>query len=91
MQASRSEHRSGNVFAVFLCGAFAFLDLYCTQPMLPMLSQFFHVSEAQVGITISASTVGVAVSAVLLALFGERFPRKPVILGAMSLWASSAC
>jgi predicted MFS family arabinose efflux permease len=70
---------------VFLCGAFAFLDLYCTQPMLPMLSQFFHVTEAQVGITISASTVGVALSAVLLALFGERWPRKPLILGAMGL------
>ena len=53
--------------------------------MLPMLAQSFHVTEAQVGITISASTVGVAVSAVLLALFGERFPRKPLILWAMGL------
>lgn len=83
--ASSELHSSGNVFAVFLCGAFAFLDLYCTQPMLPMLAQSFHVTEAQVGITISASTVGVAVSAVLLALFGERFPRKPLILWAMGL------
>ena len=74
-----------NVFAVFLCGAFAFLDLYCTQPMLPMLAGFFHVSEAQVGITISASTIGVAVSAICLALFGERLPRKPSILAAMAL------
>lgn len=83
--SSSESLRAANVFAVFLCGAFAFLDLYCTQPMLPMLSQFFHVTEAQVGITISASTVGVAVSAILLALFGERFPRKPFILGSMAL------
>ncbi|HEY4009052.1 MAG TPA: MFS transporter [Acidobacteriaceae bacterium] len=86
MDLTSPASRSGrNVFAVFLCGAFAFLDLYCTQPLLPMLSHFFHVTEAQVGITISASTVGVAVSAILLALFGERFSRKPVILGAMAL------
>lgn len=53
--------------------------------MLPMLSQFFHVTEARVGVTISASTVGVAMAAVLLALFGERFRRKPFIMGSMTL------
>lgn len=53
--------------------------------MLPMLAQFFHVTEAQVGVTISASTVGVALSAVVLALFGERLARKPFILSSIGL------
>jgi predicted MFS family arabinose efflux permease len=73
------------VLAVFLCGAFAFLDLYCTQPLLPLLAHIFHASETRAGLTISASTLGVAISAILLALFGERLNRKRTIVTAM--WA----
>jgi predicted MFS family arabinose efflux permease len=75
------------VLAVFLCGAFAFLDLYCTQPLLPLLSHIFHATETRVGLTISASTLGVAISAVLLALFGERVNRKRIIIWAMAALA----
>lgn len=72
------------ILAVFLCGAFAFLELYCTQPLLPLLRHVFHASEARVGLTVSASTLGVAISAALLALFGERFNRKRTILLSMA-------
>ena len=75
------------VLAVFLCGTFAFVDLYCTQPLLPLLGKVFHASEAEVGITISASTVGVAISAALLAIFAERADRKRTIVWAMGLLA----
>jgi YNFM family putative membrane transporter len=75
--------------AVFLCGAFAFFDVYSTQPILPMLSRIFHATEVHVGLTISASTIGVALSAVLLAVFGEDFSRKRVIV--FSLLALSVC
>ncbi|GGG91100.1 MFS transporter [Silvibacterium dinghuense] len=71
------------VFPVFLCGMLAFLELYCTQPMLPMLAHVFHASEASVSGTISASTFGVAISAALLALFGERLDRKKTIVASM--------
>ena len=74
-------------FAVFLCGVFAFIDLYCTQPLLPLLSHVFHASEARVSLTISASTLGVAISAALLAIFAERVDRKRVIIGSMTLLA----
>ena len=75
------------VFAPFLCGVFAFLDLYCTQPLLPMLSRVFQSSEANVSLTISASTLGVALSALLLALFAESVNRKRMIVGSMFLLA----
>jgi predicted MFS family arabinose efflux permease len=71
------------VLAVFLCGVFAFLDLYCTQPALPLLSRIFHASEAQASMTISAATLGVALTAAGLALFGERIERKRTIVRAM--------
>ncbi|MGH9619596.1 MAG: MFS transporter [Bryobacteraceae bacterium] len=75
------------VFAVSLCGALAFLDLYCTQPLLPMLSKAFHASETKVSLTVSAATLGVAVTAVLLSMFGERLDRKRTIIGAASALA----
>ncbi len=71
------------VFAAFLCGMFAFIDLYCTQPLLPLLSNVFHASEASVSLTISASTLGVAISAALLALLAERVNRKRSIVASM--------
>ena len=72
-----------NVLAVFLCGTFAFIDLYCTQPLLPLLAGVFHASEARVSLTISASTLGVAVSSALIALFAERANRKRLIVASM--------
>lgn len=73
------------VLAVFFCGMVAFLDLYCTQPLL---SQIFHASEGQVSLTISASTLGVAFSALMLAIFGERMDRKRTIVTSMILLAT---
>ena len=75
------------VFAPFLCGMFAFLDLYCTQPLLPFLATVFHASEANISLTISASTLGVALSAALLAIFAERVDRKRTIVGSMTVLA----
>jgi predicted MFS family arabinose efflux permease len=77
----------GRVLAVFFCGMVAFLDLYCTQPLLPLLSQIFHASEGHVSLTISASTLGVAFSALMLAIFGERLDRKRTIVASMILLA----
>lgn len=74
---------STHLLAVFLCGTFAFLDLYCVQPLLPLFAQVFHATETHVGLTISASTLGVAISAALLALFGEQLNRKRTIVASM--------
>lgn len=72
-----------HLLAIFLCGTFAFLDLYCVQPLLPLFAQVFHATETHVGLTISASTLGVAISASLLALFGEQLNRKRTIIVSM--------
>lgn len=70
----------GAVFAVCLCGVFAFLNLYSTQPLLPMFAHLFHASEAMVGLTVSASTLGVALAAPVFGALTERLSRKRVIL-----------
>jgi YNFM family putative membrane transporter len=69
-----------SVAAVFLCGVCAFLDLYATQPLLPLFSRIFHAGKAAVGLTVSASTLGVALSAPLFGIFAERLSRKRVIV-----------
>jgi MFS transporter, YNFM family, putative membrane transport protein len=68
------------VAAVVLCGVFAFLTLYSTQPLLPMLTQVLHASKAAVGLTISASTLGVALAAPIFGALTERLSRKRVIV-----------
>ncbi|HTV83041.1 MAG TPA: MFS transporter [Acidobacteriaceae bacterium] len=68
------------VAAVCICGVFAFLNLYATQPLLPLFSHLFHASEAMAGLTVSASTFGVALAAPLIGAFAERLNRKRVIL-----------
>lgn len=66
-----------------LCGVCAFLELYCTQPLLPMLAHIFHASKTGVGMTVSAATLGVAISAPVFGALTERLPRKRVIVGSL--------
>jgi predicted MFS family arabinose efflux permease len=70
--------------AVTLCGVCAFLELYCTQPLLPLLTHLFHASKTGVGMTISASTLGVALSAPFFGALTERLPRKTVIVASLT-------
>ncbi len=69
--------------AVALCGVCAFLELYCTQPLLPMLAKIFHASKTGVGMTVSAATLGVALSAPVFGALTERLPRKKVIVASL--------
>jgi len=66
--------------AVALCGVCAFLELYCTQPLLPLLAHIFHASKTGVGMTVSAATLGVALSAPIFGALTERLARKRVIV-----------
>jgi YNFM family putative membrane transporter len=68
------------VAAVCVCGVFAFLNLYATQPLLPLFAHLFRASEASVGLTVSASTLGVALAAPLFGTLAEHLSRKRVIL-----------
>ena len=71
------------VAAVTLCGVCAFLELYCTQPLLPLLARLFHASKTGVGLTVSAATLGVALSAPIFGALTERLPRKRVIVASL--------
>jgi YNFM family putative membrane transporter len=69
--------------AVVLCGVCAFLELYCTQPLLPLLAHVFHASKTGVSLTVSAATLGVAISAPIFGALTEHLPRKRVIVASL--------
>ena len=45
-------------FPVILAGVAAFLDLYSTQPLLPLLTRTFGASTFEAGLTITAPFIG---------------------------------
>jgi predicted MFS family arabinose efflux permease len=67
-------------FPIALAGFTAFLDLYATQPLLPLLSRVFDASQVAVSLTVTASTVAVAIGAPLIGRFADFVGRKRVIV-----------
>jgi MFS transporter, YNFM family, putative membrane transport protein len=78
---------AAGTIAIMLAGIAAFLNLYATQPLLPMLARIFAASKVGVGMTVSAATIGVALSAPFCGLVAERAGRKRVIVVATLLLA----
>lgn len=66
-----------------LAGACTFLNVYATQPLLPVLRQEFHGTEFQVSLTISAATIAVAIIGPLIGWAAEAIGRKRVIVPAL--------
>jgi predicted MFS family arabinose efflux permease len=82
-----SRHRTA---AVVLAGYCAFLQLYATQPLLPLLKQLFHATELAVSLTVTVPTLGVALSAPLVGMLADRLGRRPVIIWSAFLLSLTA-
>ena len=68
-------------FPVMLAGFAAFLDLYSTQPLLPMLARTFHASHFAVSLTVTAPTIAVALAAPYVGRLADRLGLRTVIVG----------
>src|SRR5512141_2873134 len=78
------------VWTVVLAGICAFLNLYATQPILPLLARQFHVDKAGVSLTILASTLGVALAAPWMGMLADRAGRRRIIIAsALALGVTS--
>jgi MFS transporter, YNFM family, putative membrane transport protein len=69
--------------AVALAGLCAFLNLYATQSLLPLFAEEFRASPAQVSMTVSATTLAVALVAPFVGVVADLLGRKRIIVGAM--------
>jgi MFS transporter, YNFM family, putative membrane transport protein len=73
-----------------LAGYCAFLQLYATQPLLPMLRGVFHAGEVAVSLTVTVASLGVAISAPFAGMLADRIGRRPVIVWSAFLLALTA-
>ena len=72
-------------FPVVLAGFAAFLDLYATQPLLPLLARTFDASALQVGLTVTAPVIAVALAAPAVGRLADRVGLRRTILTAAIL------
>lgn len=68
------------IFIVMAIAFCAFIDLYATQAILPTLVKVFHTTKVGVGLTVSASTLAVALLAPIVGSVADAFERKRLIL-----------
>lgn len=71
--------------ATMLAGMCTFLNVYSTQPLLPLLRQVFHASELEVSFTVSATILSTALTAPVIGMIAERRGRKKVIVPSLLL------
>lgn len=70
---------------VVLAGFCAFVGFYATQPLLPLLAQVFHASKIAVSLTLTASTIGVAIAAPIAGGLADHLGRRRLIVMAALL------
>src|SRR5262249_29817300 len=76
---------------VVLAGFAAFLDLYATQPLLPLLARTFDASAFQVGLTITAPVIAVAFAAPGVGRLADRAGlRRTIVTAAVLLTVTTA-
>ncbi len=80
---ARRSALSARQLAVGLAGYCAFINLYSPQAILPLLSQEFHVTAAQIAGVMTASTLSVALIAPFTGTVADVLGRKRVIITAM--------
>ena len=71
------------ILGVAAAGFCVFLSVYATQALLPMLASVFHASALRASLTVTATTVAVALGAPAVGLLAERVGRKVVIVTAI--------
>ncbi len=75
-------------FNLSVIGLTAFLtvvDLFATQAILPALAEKYSATPAEMGAAVNASTIGMAISGLLVAFFNARIPRRLGIIVSLTL------
>ncbi len=68
------------LLALGLAGFCAFLNVYVTQPLLPLFREVFGISSARAALTVSAPTLAVALASPFVGLLGDRAGRRRLIV-----------
>src|SRR5260370_12017278 len=79
---------SGALLRTFVIGLTAFLtlvDLFATQAILPSLTRAYAVTPAAMGFAVNASTFGMAIAGLGVALLSRRIDRRRGILMSLAV------
>lgn len=76
-------HRA--TFAIFCAGLSTFASIYCVQPLLPLFASHFGVSAANSSLTLSLTTLSLALCMLVAGSLAEALGRKPVMLVALGV------
>jgi predicted MFS family arabinose efflux permease len=68
-------------------GFLTLVDLFATQAVLPSLAKLYGVTPAAIGSAVNATTIGMAVSCLGIALTSRAIPRRLGIWGSLALLA----
>jgi predicted MFS family arabinose efflux permease len=85
-----AHERADVVFRTLVIGLIGFLtlvDLFAAQAILPTLAKFYRVMPAAMGFAVNASTIGMAVSGLGVALVSRRLNRRAGIWISLALLA----
>jgi predicted MFS family arabinose efflux permease len=74
-------------FGVGLIGFLTLVDLFAAQAILPTLARMYAVPPSAMGVAVNASTIGMAVAGVVVALASHRLPRRGGIWVSLALLA----
>src|SRR5262245_44866710 len=72
---------------VALMAFLTLVDLFATQAILPTLAQAYRVSPAAMGLAVNASTIGMAIAGLAVALAGRRLDRRLGVAVSLALLA----
>lgn len=61
---------------IALTAFFTVVDLFATQAILPILTKAYHVTPAAMGSAVNASTIGMAIAGMMVALFSRHINRR---------------
>lgn len=78
-----SRLNSGLLLAVFVIGMFAFIQVYSVQAILPILMQEFHATPDEIGFTVGATVLAVALMSPFMGMLSDAIGRKNVIVASL--------
>ncbi len=84
---SRATGQRSRAIVVGLIAFLTLVDLFAAQAILPSLTQRYGVSPGSMGLAVNASTLGMAVTSLAVALFASRIDRRIGVVASLALLA----
>ena len=79
--------RGLRTLVIALTAFFTVVDLFATQAILPLLAHSYRVTPAAMSVAVNASTLGMAIAGLGVALFSRHLPRRVGIVAALIVLA----